>query len=219
VVAFGIYRVRKWGWFLFITFSALLIAYNLIVYFFLNPNYTPETILLFVMIITVFSAVFLRKHVYAPYFNPRLRWWETASRYRVTLDTVILTNDGMTRCKLLDLSQTGCFVDHSAELQEGKTVLLKMRCKGIDIHCEGKVVRKSGEKERFSGYGVMFQNVPKDTRKKIKHLIRALERLEFEDRKDLILPRDIPENFIKNNVLNQLGFKVKSSLKHVFHFA
>ena len=33
VVAIGIYKVRKWGWYLFICFSVLLISYNLIVYY------------------------------------------------------------------------------------------------------------------------------------------------------------------------------------------
>ena len=83
IVAIGIYMMKKWGWYLFLGFSALLIFYNIYVYKFLNPNYSLKIILAFILIITLTSALFLRKSIYAPYFNPRLRWWETAKRFRV----------------------------------------------------------------------------------------------------------------------------------------
>ena len=62
-VAWGIYSVRKWGWYMFIGFSALLIGYNLYVYAFLNPYYNFQTIVLFIIIITVITGVFFRRHV------------------------------------------------------------------------------------------------------------------------------------------------------------
>ena len=221
VVAVSIYKVRKWGWYLFICFSVLLISYNLIVYYCLNPNYSFETVLLFILIITGISAFFFRKHVYAPYFNPRLRWWETAARYRVTLDTTILTSDGAKECNILDISETGCFVNDREELDEGSHVWLRINCKEVEINCFGKVVRKSGPKEQYTGHGIMFQNMPKETKKKIRHLVWSLERLDYEDRKDVISTSEIPKDFHDRNYnfLNQMGFRIRSSLKHAFNFA
>ena len=221
VVAVGVYRVERWGWYLFISFSVLLISYNIIVYHFLNPNYSFETIILFIIIITGISTFFFRKHVYAPYFNPRLRWWEIAARYRVTLNTTLLTSNGAKEFHTLDISETGCFVDDKAELAEDSFVWLIINCRGIEINCSGKIVRKAGPKEKHAGYGIMFQDMPKEMKKKIKHLIRSLERLEYEEREDHIPASKIPDNFCERNYnsLNQVGFRIKSSLKHALNFA
>ena len=196
VVAVGVYMVRKWGWYLFIAFSAVLIGYNFIVYT-LNPNYALETVLLFICTITVMSGFFLRKHVYAPYFNPRLRWWEHAARYRVTLKSRVLTDSGVHDCTTLDISKSGCFLSTGAVLQEGALVMLKMECRGIELDCLGRVVRKSGEREKVCGYGIMFQGLPKEHRRNLSLLLQSLKELHREERKDLIQDSEIPLNFWK----------------------
>lgn len=221
IVGIGIYKVKRWGWYLFICFSALLILYNLAVYFFLNPNYNLETVLFFIMIITAISALFLRKHVYAPYFNPRLRWWETARRYRVQLKTTIMTSDGVSPCKTMDISDSGAFVECASDFKEGSHVWLNLGCNGIEISCLGKVVRKSEAKENRIGYGIMFLDLSKDTKKKIRQLIWTLERLEYKERKDIIPTSAIPADFNRKHYhqIAQLGFRLKASLKQVFSFA
>lgn len=218
VVAIGIYMVRTWGWYLFISFSGLLIAYNIFVYF-LNPNYALETVLLFIFIITFMSAFFLRKHVYSPYFNPRLRWWENAARYKVSLESQIFTKSGVEKCKTLDISETGCFLGTEALLDEGALVMLKIECKGVVISCLGKVVRKSGEKERVRGYGILFKALPKETRKLLRLLIFSLERLGREERRDLIRDSEIPLDFWKRRyaALTTSVFRIKSNLRNAVH--
>jgi len=185
VVAFGIYRVRKWGWYLFLSFSALLIFYNLFVYFRLNPNYQLRTVILFILIITAITAVFLRKHVYAPYFNPRLRWWEVASRYRVDLSAKLFTSEGVADCQLLDISSSGCFVNNCGNLKEGDNVWIVIRFSDTEIHCAGKVVRKS-QQPQHPGYGIFFQTLPRQTRKKLKRFISTLKSLGAQDRSDTV---------------------------------
>jgi len=196
VVALGVYRVRKWGWYLFVLFSCVLIAYNVFAYK-MNPNYGLETVLLFISTITVMSAFFLRKHVYAPYFRPRLRWWEHAARYRVHLESRILTDSGSEPCTTWDISESGCFLSTERPLEEGSLVMVKIRCKGVGLDCLGKVVRKAGEGESVRGYGILFQGIPKETRRTLRLLILSLEELHREERKDLIQDSEIPLNFWK----------------------
>ncbi len=185
VVALGVFMVRKWGWYLFIGFSVLLIAYNLFVYLYLNPNYQLYTVLLFILIVTAMSAVFFRKHVYAPYFNPRLRWWEVASRYNITLAAKILTNDTSLDCRLLDISASGCFVNYAGDLAVGESVLLIIQFGEDEIKCMGKIVRKSTKTDQ-SGCGIYFQTVSKETRLKLKRLIKTLESYGGRDRQGAI---------------------------------
>ena len=217
VVAVGVYMVRKWGWYLFIGFSALLILYNIYVYL-LNPNYAPETILFFILIITGTSAAFLRKHVYTPYFNPRLRWWETAARYRIVLDTAILTEMGAQPCKTVDISETGCFLETRVPLAEAASVWLKIRCKGMEINCLGTVVRRAGSGETVRGYGIMFQGMSAEAKDLLRKLLFSLERLDREERKDLISSSEIPTDLWKRNytLLSRWAFRVGSSFRHTF---
>lgn len=217
VVALGIYRVRKWGWYLFIGFSGLLVVYNIYVYI-QNPNYALETILFFILIITGTSAAFLRKHVYAPYFNPRFRWWETAARFRIDLDTAILTETGNQPCKTLDISETGCFLETRFPMAEGASVWLKIRFKGMEINCLGTVVRRAGRAEAVRGYGIMFQGMSAEAKDLLRKLIFSLERLYREERKDLISSSEIPADLLRRNFspLSRWAFHVKSSFRHAF---
>lgn len=218
ITGFGIYMVKRWGWYLFISFSAVLVAYNIYVYS-INPNYDLETVLLFILVVTLMSAFFLRKHVYAPYFNPRLRWWESAARYRVSLETQILTDQGAHTCTTVDISETGCFLSTRAVLQEGSLVMLKLHCRGAEISCLGKVVRRSGEREKVHGYGIMFQGLPKETRRMLRLLIFSLEQLGREQRNEKIQVSEIPSDFWsgRNRLLARLAFRIRSILSHAVH--
>jgi signal transduction histidine kinase len=218
VTGVGIYMVRRWGWYLFIAFSATLIAYNLYVYS-VNPNYELETVLLFIAVVTFMSAFFLKKHVYAPYFNPRLRWWESAARYRVSLETQILTDQGSHTCTTVDISETGCFVSTRAVLQEGSLVMLKIHCRGAEIDCMGKVVRRSGEREKVHGYGIMFQGLPRETRRMLRLLIFSIKRLGREQRSEKIYSSEIPSDFwtLRNGYLGRTVYRFRSMLSHTLY--
>ena len=216
VVGVGIYLVKKWGWYLFLSFSALLIFYNIFVYKYLNPNYSLETVLLFILTTTAISAFFLRKNVYAPYFNPRLRWWENATRYRSPLNTVLFTNQGAVPCKTLDISETGCFVNYHEEMPLDSQVMIGFHYDGEDISCMGKVVHHRSETDKENqGYGIMFQAMPVETKKRIRQLLWYFERIGLKDRNDAKIParagKEIP--WQDYTVIDQMAFKVKIFLK------
>ena len=208
IVAVGIYMVRKWGFYLFIGFSVLLIAYNLYVHFVMNPNYQLHIVLLFIIMITGMSLVFLRKHIYAPYFNPRLRWWEVASRYRIHLNTKLLINNSTLECQTLDISSTGCFVNYSGNLIEGNSVWLTIQCAGFEINSLGKIVRRSTSTIN-PGYGIYFQAMSQQTRLKLNRLIRHLEAVGGRDREGSIPATYISEELLKKGSSLLTGFSFK----------
>src|ERR1700722_9977778 len=69
VVAFGIWRVSRWGYYLFMAFAAFLVVHNTYAYF-TNQAYSPYVVLLFQLVIFAIAGFFIQKHVSAPYFNP-----------------------------------------------------------------------------------------------------------------------------------------------------
>ena len=215
VVAAGVYSVRKWAWYFFLIFSATLIGYNVFVYLFWNPNYSLAMIIFFIVVTTAISAVFFRRQVYAPYFNPRLRWWEIAARYRVTLDVKILTSDhGSMETQILDLSETGCFVGNKDELGEGSSVWMVIRCGATEISCLGRVIRTVVVGGKIKGYGIMYQGMSKETVIKMKGLILSLKELGGQDREGAISAAQIPANLyeIGNTFFNRLRLRLKPGL-------
>jgi PilZ domain len=214
VVAAGIYSVKRWGWYLFVAFSVVLIGYNIFVYLFWNQNYSLAWIIFFIVVITAISAVLLRRQVNAPYFNPRLRWWEIAARYKVTLAVRILTSDhGSMDAHLLDLSESGCFVDYTGDLDEGSSVWLVIRCGETEISCLGRLIRKVVVGDKVKGYGIIYQGMSKETVIKMKGLMLSLKELGGQDREGAISAAQIPSNIydIGNTFMNRLRLRFKPS--------
>ncbi len=215
IVGVGIYMVRKWGWYLFLAFSALLIFYNIFVYKYLNQNYTLETVLLFILIITAVSALFLRKSVYAPYFNPRLRWWEAAKRFRVNLEAFLVTKERSFACTTLDISETGCFLELQDDIPLGSRVMVEFKCGAFEISAAGKVVHKrAGTGGQHPGYGIMFQALAQETKEKIRKLILYFEKIGLEDREDGPPVTVIPETVFQQKY--GFGEVIEIKLKSFF---
>src|SRR5258708_3940037 len=75
IVAVGIWRVSKWGYFTFLSFAVFLILHNTYMLISNNANYSPIVVLLFQLFIFAMVGFFVQKHIVAPYFNPKVRWW------------------------------------------------------------------------------------------------------------------------------------------------
>jgi hypothetical protein len=218
VVGVGIYLMKKWGWYLFLCFSVLLISYNLFVYKYMNPNYSLETVMFFIVITTVISAYFLKKSVYAPYFNPRLRWWESATRYRTPLNTVLVVKNGTLPCKTIDISETGCFVDLEGEIPIGSSVMIELLCDDVQINCMGTVVNKrSGANEKYQGYGIIFDAMSPEMKMKIRQLLWHFERIGLEDRQDPPSQTGLSQDpsWQEYTFINQMEFRLKVYLRKI----
>ena len=73
VAAYGIFKVRKWGWYLVVGHLLFLLMGNVVLlvqYRYYDPVLLPTLIALAVF----FLWFFLRKSVRSPFHNPALRW-------------------------------------------------------------------------------------------------------------------------------------------------
>lgn len=102
-VAFGIWRVRAWGWILFLLHALAVGAHSL-----LGPDFRPllATQAFFNLPFTAVALYYLFSSTRKPYFNPRLRWWDRDPRYR---DAIHLFIEGK-EYKLFDISLHGIFI-------------------------------------------------------------------------------------------------------------
>jgi hypothetical protein len=175
-----IFSVRKWGWYVFLSGSLLLIGYNTVVYT-VNPRYTLVLLVLYNVVLAVVAGIFFRKHIIAPYFNPRLRWWETETRYRIDIRVEVTIDGEKLSGEILDISKTGCLLAFDRQLKLGTTHSFSLRCLGHFLEVQGTIMRKSSSEEEGDRYGIMFVRFSAFVREALGALIAELERNGFRD--------------------------------------
>lgn len=173
----GIYFVRPWGYFLFLGSSAAFIAQQL-----LNYISEPQERAYFSLIAAILSSFivsrFLQKHISAPYFNPKLRWWEVARRVHVSAKAELMVDGQSIEGHILDLSRSGCFMSIPIQFLPGDIIYLKLASDDIHITIMTRVVRKSRQPE---GYGLMFLDMSRQERRDLREIIAGLNNKNLEE--------------------------------------
>jgi Tfp pilus assembly protein PilZ len=172
ITAFGIWRVAKWGYYLFLGFSMAIIVNNF--YFLITQKlYSSYVALLFQA--TTLSAVgfFLQKHITAPYFNPKMRWWESKPRFKMdkSCGLKISPHDNGTFIDsyLVDLSRGGCFVICTEKLKPGQNVEVRVQNESTPLYLIGEIVWCSDQIK--NGYGIRFLKVGLMAQQSIKKIL------------------------------------------------
>lgn len=180
ISAVALYSVKKWGWYLFLGCGLILIGYNIFVYFH-NPRYSLSVLIIFNVVLAVVAGIFFRKHIIAPYFNPRLRWWETEPRFKIDIHADIMLDDQILSGDILDLSMSGFFMAFSNTLSLGQVYTFDLKCWKHSVDVSGKVMRKSTEKEGYNEFGIMFVRLTEKEKTGINIIIKDLEKGGLRD--------------------------------------
>lgn len=171
--AIGIWRVRPWGYILFFIFILGILGGDF------YEIFSAHAILNFwevlnITLVTVGLGAILHKHVRAPYFNPRIRWWETSPRKKIDLPTVLIANGKNINCQLLDISSSGCFLSNGTDeaLELGQIVSVQVTFNDLKFESPAEVMRYG---EDPKGIGLMFVQCTFQNKKKIKAIFKSLK--------------------------------------------
>lgn len=173
IVGWGVLSVERWGWFAFMGFSLVLVVYNTVA-FVVNRSYDLGLVLLFNATVAAVTFLFLRKHLRAPYFNPRLRWWKADPRYHVDLNATIPLEASTCEAEVLDISRSGLFLSTCADIDVGQRYLVAVQVDGRSFVWPGRVMRKTAPGDPRPGFGVMFEGLDKGQRREVSGLVRQL---------------------------------------------
>ena len=177
VAAVSIYSVTKAGWWIFIAAAAGIFIYNIIAYI-QNPMVSLFGVLVFDLVLFLAAGFFFRKHIIAPYFNPRLRWWEQASRYDINLGVAIEYSNSYELGYLEDISMGGCFIRISENVKVGTVYPLKISLgKQLSVSIKGKIMRTVTDDCSLPGYGVMFVHLTETERDGLRNMISGLYKI------------------------------------------
>jgi len=179
IVGYGIWSVKKWGYYLLLAHSILLMINNIILY---AVNVTPVplwAVITFNILLLGVVIAFVRKEVNTPYFNPRLRWWEQAARYYYDKMRIVVkklgTDKTIFEARSFDVSETGAFVVANNKVTIGDKFSLELVLADKSmLYTDGEVVwvNKPKKTDNPAGFGCKFMNHNNLFKKRIRfHLM------------------------------------------------
>jgi hypothetical protein len=180
IAGIAIFAIKKWSYPVFLAVSVTTFYGN-----YQNWVHYPQVMsLAFLVGLYVFNialvSYFLLPAVRAPYFNKRLRWWESKPRYLVNLRGDLTGDFGKKKCVITDLSEGGLFLQTTRKLEQGEVITVETQLFHRQVSFLGKVVyfRNSPEK----GYGVQFSDQSPENRRALRQLVRGLRLIGVPER-------------------------------------
>lgn len=196
-VGIGLLLVQKWGWWLFLFYSTILVFYNTFILF---VEFQPYNINSFIQTIIVFSALyyFLKKDVSAPFLFRPVEFGLAASLQK-KLNLLFSITDGFRKTtrraiktevfidslkiKTLDLSSGGLYgVTSQFPFSINDPVKLKLNLNKMDFELDAGIVRIDEiidyhKKETETGtinfkVGLAFRNLSTEVKNQIEQEIK-----------------------------------------------
>jgi Tfp pilus assembly protein PilZ len=153
VVGALVLRVRQSGWYAVVAYAIYTLVANAVTY-----QQTHRALSRFFLFSTAGIAcvlVFLRREIRSPYFNPRLRWWESPARYRLQLGVTIAGRASFSTTTF-DISERGCFIATDEAFKTGERVDLTLDVGGASVRAPGSVAWVSDGRHHPKGIGIRF---------------------------------------------------------------
>ncbi len=171
-VAAGLLRVRRWGYFAFLTHAGILIGYSLAL-FLAEPSVARSGEIFRSAIALLLLGYFLQRDISAPYLNPG--WRGFRQRPRQTIQTGIQIGDQ--RATTRDLSVLGCYVslpnNSMDQTKIGQALRIKLQLHhGLTLELNAEAVRTDPD-----GLGLRFT-----TTRASRRAIRDFLRLVYPER-------------------------------------
>lgn len=157
IVGLLLLQIRPISWFAILGYCIYTIAVN--IYFYANARMGTAQALVFSSTGLVGLAFFLRKSIYAPYFNPKLgqgTWVRAHDRVQFVLE-VELENRPSLACTTFDISEAGCFLATEDRFVLGERLDMKIRLLDDAFPISGTVVWISDGTTKPRGVGVKFE--------------------------------------------------------------
>jgi hypothetical protein len=178
LVAWGLWKINKFGWFAVIIHSIIILGHNFIVVL----NKPTLTIILqgavfqVIMIAIVAYFVIIHSRFRVIFFDSRLRWWESDPRYHFHYPAILHTSDNKKHKIMLDdISDNGI---KSERLNKDFVTIGDRGC--LSFEFENQQFEKDVEVIWIKEHkiGLKFVNMTSIQKKKIKHIIKTLKQRE-----------------------------------------
>ena len=110
------------------------------------------------LVINIFVIIyFALPDVRRPFFDKRMRWWETSTRYQIRIPIhVVLGNGEEVPCDIINISRSGVFINLNRPLEIHQIVTLKFKYQEFDMSIKSKNMSNHSV-AGINGHGLQFE--------------------------------------------------------------
>ena len=138
VTGYGLLEMKRWSWYLLVVTDLLVLYVSALILNDYGEAHHKLVAFLAVAGATLLAAYRLGREIRVPYFFPKIAWWESDPRYRISVPVRIFPAVGEALDgEILDLSLGGCFVKTRVDVSMDQKATLEFAVFGYSIRCEG----------------------------------------------------------------------------------
>jgi hypothetical protein len=180
ITGFGLWGLHRWAWYLLLALHFLALYSNAILLAEFSKSqdklaaYSAATLMIALLTFRI------DREIRVPYLLPRIRWWESDPRHRLSLSASVqgLQGTGALPAECLDLAWAGCFLKTRHDFKADETVLVTIQAYGLKLQCAGAVVWRTQSGVTVPrGIGVKFVPIPKEQKRVFRAVLTQIRRI------------------------------------------
>lgn len=198
-------KMKPYAWHSFFVLCILMLAEQIYIAYSLAENYFVPFPL--VTAITVIMVLFylVTSELRVPYFSPRIAWWESDPRYKISVPSQITTPDHLYDGEIMDISAGGCFVKTKASLYPDQIIHLRFSLFEKNLGYSGRIVWKTESTVTLpKGVGIKFLGMNRTEQSELRATVKKLRKLSDKFKRDRREERAIS---VQQKIENLLGPK------------
>ncbi len=181
-VGYGLWEMHRWSWYGFVAINIIIGYQNAIYLHDLSESHHKSLAFAFSIFALAVVVYRLSREVRVPYFFPKIRWWESNPRYKLSVPVKFTCESGGEASsgegEILDLSLGGCFIKLKSELPLDAELNLDFRVFDFPLQLGGIVVWKTASTvTRPRGVGIKFDKVDRKQKRSLKVINRRLRKI------------------------------------------
>lgn len=171
-------KLRNWTYFIFL-YLLIFNSYVILTYERYTWPYNSDAPFLYNYMLSVVAiiimATFLLPVIREPFFNDKLRWWETRKRFKLQIPGSIFDDIESSDVWIENMSYTGVLLKTTSKLEIGEEVILSWKYEGFTLSMPVKIVRQhDSEGVTFGGH---FHDLSFQAKIELYRFILYLEKL------------------------------------------
>lgn len=173
-----LHKSQPWAWHVFLLNSILVIVEQVYVAIYLAENNTPFASVLLASLFVTIGLVLVKLEFRVPYYSPKIAWWESDPRYKISVPVGISHKDRNFTAEILDVSASGCFIKTKEIIPVEETLSLKFSLFEDEFSCKGNTVwQAESALTHPKGIGVRFEKLDKAEYQRLKRTVKKLHSL------------------------------------------
>jgi uncharacterized membrane protein (DUF2068 family) len=178
-VGYGFWEMKHWSWYLFVVANGWMAYENMSISSQYGTSQHQWMALSISLVMLFLLTMRVAREIRVPYFFPRIRWWESNPRYRLSVPvTLTRPNGGKIQAEILDLSLGGCFIKLRAGIVQDESVEISFFAFGMPIRCVGTAVwRTQSTVTHPKGVGIKFGEMSRAERRTLRSINARLKKI------------------------------------------